>query len=194
MYAMALKLVFPLSVQHWPTFPALFAVTTNAHVLWATMWLPKPINVSVVLQSFSLFPKIPSRMFTYVVCILKPSRLQFGCRDEPAISDFHACRPILVDRYFPSANKSYSDLAGYFMVTNLRLLPTFIPMQSSLNEAVQKMGNLVSSLSKPVFPPSILYDSLFDQNFEENLNVPYSIKINKLCLILQKQCSSKYQK
>ena len=59
---------------------------------------PNPIQESGVRQPFSLFDMIPIRtrslFFGGEGKTLNPSRLQFLCKEEPAISDFHLLRPM----------------------------------------------------------------------------------------------------
>ena len=94
--------------------------------------LPNPILESQVLQSFSLFPRMPilalGQLPSLSVITLNPSLLQLACRKacEP-ISVFHVSRPTEVGRYFPSAISENRELAVLLITMNLFCRATFIP-------------------------------------------------------------------
>ena len=88
---------------------------------------------------------------------LNPSLLQFLCSEACGpIRDFHLLRPSDKDRYLPSAISANNELAFWSMTTNLVVLPFLIPRQIFEKRVSQYEGNLVSCLSKPVFPPARL--------------------------------------
>jgi hypothetical protein len=75
--------------------------------------MPNPIQESGDKQSLLLFAVNPIRILTNPLSKTpKPSLLQFGCKDDPAISDYHAGRPAVVFRYCPASIKLYSELAS----------------------------------------------------------------------------------
>ena len=98
MYPIALICVLP----YFASFPQVLESSCFPPV-------PNPILESQVLQSFSLFPRIPMRAFGLLGSshfTLNPSWSQLDCNDalEP-ISFFHVSRPNEVVRPFPSAIK-----------------------------------------------------------------------------------------
>ena len=126
---------------------------------------------SVEPQSSCSFPVYPNLTSTCpILSTLNPCLRQPVCTDEPASNDFHP-RVIFVYLYLPSANKLYSELAGYLKDKKLTSFPTFIPMHTSLNKVLQNVGSLVSSKSNPVCPASMLKLPLFFHNIELYPNV-----------------------
>ena len=136
-YPMALRFFSPLSGECFAELPAGLITFCSGTPP------PSPMKESGVTQSFCSFAIKPKRTFAWefeylpFVCALNPSRLQFRCKDDPEINDFHLLRPRCVCRYLPSAIKLYNEEAGYEKEKALRLPLYFIATQISLNEVFQ---------------------------------------------------------
>ena len=108
MYPIALMCWLPLSSR---------AVASLPHVLDSSCLppVPKPIRESQLLQSFSLFPRIPILALDqalWILTTLNPSLLQLSCKEaRDPMRFFHLLRPSEVARYLPSAISEYRDLA-----------------------------------------------------------------------------------
>ena len=95
--------------------------------------IPKPIFVLGVLHLFSLLATIPIRKFILALTtrdvfrISKASSLQFSCKTEPTIRDFHALFPAVVLMKFPPAITSNSELAWWRTANQFVTSPMFIP-------------------------------------------------------------------
>ena len=132
-------------------------------VLESSVWppVPNPILESEVMQSRWSFPRIPILALAetlWLAAALKPSRLQPVCKEayEP-ISDFHLSRPKEVAWKTPPAIRECRELAFMSTGTNFTCWPILMPRQTLVKGVAQQEGNLVSSMSKPVFPPATLY-------------------------------------
>ena len=94
-----------------------------------------------LLQSFSLFPRIPILALDHALWIpttLNPSLLQLSCNEAlDPICFFHALRPNEVGRYLLSAISEYRELAGWLMTKDLKFWPIFIPREILLNGVFQ---------------------------------------------------------
>ena len=149
---MALMCLSPLSGKYVASFPHVFESSAIPPV-------PYPILESQLEQWFSLFAMMPILAFELLLVplTLNPSLLQFICSEACGpIRDFHLLRPGETARYFPSAISAYNELALWRMTKNLVLEPFHIPRQIFEKCVSQYEGNLVSCLSKPVFPPARL--------------------------------------
>ena len=118
--------------------------TSLPHVLRRSLGyppVPKPILESQLVQSFSLFPRIPILALEWLLLVpiaLKPSLLQLVCKEaRDPISFFHVLRPNEVARYLPSPISEDRDLAWWLMTTDLNCCPIFIPRQILLNGVFQ---------------------------------------------------------
>ena len=152
MYPMALICLLPLSGRSVASFP---------HVLESSYRppVPKPIQESQVIQSFSWLVVIPILALDWwgSPTTFNPSLLQWDCMEAcESISNFHALRPTEVARYFPSAIREWSESASFLMTKNLSWLSIFVPRQILEKDVVQYVGNFVSCKSKPVLPPGRL--------------------------------------
>ena len=85
-------------------------------MFWQSVCLtPKPIQESELIQWCSLLAMNHSRasvgflLLCWASCILKPLMLQFSCKADPAIKDFHVFFSTLVFRHCPSAIKLSSE-------------------------------------------------------------------------------------
>ena len=145
--------LLPLSEEYVASFPQ----------VWLSSWyppVPNPILESQSLQSSLSSAMIPILAFDAFMSLhtaLNPSLTQLVCKEalEP-ISDFHNLRPSDVLRYFPSAISECSETAVLLTKMKLVRLSIFIPRQIFSKGVFQKVGNLVSCLSKPVAPPGRL--------------------------------------
>ena len=91
------------------------------HVKFLFGWPPPPKQIleSQVLQSFSLFPRIPILAKFEPDLTLNPSLLQFGCNENrELIKDFHVFRPTEVALYRPSAIRECKESAVLLMTIN----------------------------------------------------------------------------
>ena len=168
---MALMSLSPLS-------PPCFAASPHELLSSGYPAVPNPIRESLVLQSFSLFPTIPIRAFELFgrsLTALKPSLLQFCCKEASATRDFHASRPSEVLRYWPSAIRECKEVVAWFKTINLLSAPTFIPRQILVKDVLQYVGSLVSPASK-FCPLEGSYSFLSLQKGESYLNVDYKRK------------------
>ena len=108
--------MYPIALMCWS--PLSGAVVASLPHVFESSWcppVPKPIRESQLLQSFSLFPRIPILALDQALWIpttLNPSLLHLGCKEarDPR-SFFHVLRPSEVARYLPSAISEYRDLA-----------------------------------------------------------------------------------
>ena len=149
---MALMCLSPLSEKYVVSFPHVFESSAVPPV-------PYPILESQLKQWFSLFAMMPILAFELLLVptTLNPSLLQFVCSEACGpIRDFQLLRPSKTARYVPSAISAYNELALWRMTKNLVLEPFHIPRQIFEKCVSQYEGNLVSCLSKPVFPPARL--------------------------------------
>ena len=103
--------------------------------------MPKPMTESGEVQSYCSLATMPILDFAWssplLGSVLNPSLLQFHCKDEPAIRDFHVARDNDVARYTPSAMSEYSDLACLGSKMNRVSDPTFMPRQILVNGVFQ---------------------------------------------------------
>ena len=142
----------------------------------AVLSRPNPITESHVLQSFSLFPRIPTLALRWMVWVLNPSLLQLGWRWAfESVSAIHLFRPSEVDRYWPSAIREWREEAWLLITANFICPLTFIPRQTLEKGVFQYVCNLVSCESKPVVAPDGLYSLLLVQYPELNRKVFYEI-------------------
>ena len=141
----------------------------------AVLSRPNPITESHVLQSFSLFPRIPT-LALRLALVLNPSWLQLGWRLAlESVSFFHLFRPSEVGRYWPSAIREWREEAWLLITANFNCPLTFIPRQTLEKGVFQYVSNLVSCESNPVVPPDGLYSLLSVQYPELNRKVFYEI-------------------
>lgn len=126
MYPMALICLSPLSPPCVASFP---------HELVSSGYppVPNPIRESQEVHTFSLFPRIPILALEDTLKsarLLKPSLLQFCCREEsePRRS-FHKLRPSEVGRYWPSPISEYRESACLLIEINFLPLLVSIPRQ-----------------------------------------------------------------
>ena len=149
---MALMCLMPLSGEPTASFPHVFELSCKPPV-------PNPILESQLKQLFSWFAMMPilASECNFPPRRLNPSLLQFLCSEACGpIRDFHLLRPSDKARYLPSAISAYNELAFRSMTKNLIVEPLLIPRQIFEKRVSQYEGNLVSCLSKPVFPPARL--------------------------------------
>ena len=149
---MALMCLLPLSGEYLASFPHVFESSYKPPI-------PNPTLESHHEQSFASFAMMPilALQWTLSPQTLNPSLLQFLCSEACGpIRDFHLLRPSDKARYFPSAISAYNEFALRRMTTNLVVEPLLIPRQIFEKRVSQYEGNLVSCLSKPVFPPARL--------------------------------------
>ena len=139
----------------------------------AVLSTPNPITESHVLQSFSLFPRIPTLALRLKpFWVLNPSWLQLGWRLAfESVSAIHLYRPSEVARYWPSAIREWREEAWLLITVNLNCPLTFIPRQTLEKGVFQYVCNLVSCESKPVVAPDGLYSLLSVQYPELNRKV-----------------------
>lgn len=144
--------------------------------LFVESLVPNPMKESQVLQSFSLLPRIPILALGQPQYALKPSLLQWSCKVsfEPS-SAFHLLPPSDVARNCPSAMSEYSESA--FLLIEIKLVVScpgiFMPRQILENDMFQQVGSLASCMSKPVFPPSVLWVFLLLRRLESQWKVSY---------------------
>ena len=149
---MVLMCLTPLSGEMVASFPHVFESSCKPPV-------PNPILESQFRQCFSLFATMPilASACNFPPRTLNPCVLQFFCSEACGpIRDFHLLRLSDKARYFPSAISAYNELALRRMTKNLVVWPFLIPRQIFEKWVSQYEGNLVSCLSKPVFPPARL--------------------------------------
>ena len=131
--------IYPMVLTSLSPFIAL-NLTELPHVLESSGLppVPNPILESQVIQSFSLLATIPILALQLTHMELKPSLLQFSCREswEP-ISVCHTFRPSVVALYCPSAISECRELAFFLMVINFICCPILIPRQIFENGVFQ---------------------------------------------------------